>query len=99
MKKNLENISLVLRGELPKLRSAYNVKSLEIFGSFVRNEQNSESDLDILVTYTKSPDLLEFIELENYLSDLLGIKIDLVMRSALKPNIGRQILSEAKSIL
>ena len=99
MKKNLENISLILSKELSKLRSEFNVESLEIFGSYVRNEQNSKSDLDLLVTYTKSPDLLEFIELENYLSDLFGVKVDLVMRSALKPNIGKQILTEAKPVL
>ena len=99
MKKNLENISLILSKELSKLRSEFNVESLEIFGSYVRNEQNSKSDLDLLVTYTKSPDLLEFMELENYLSDLFGVKVDLVMRSALKPNIGKQILTEAKPVL
>ena len=99
MRKNLENISVILREELPKLKSAFNIATLEIFGSYVRNEQNSKSDLDILVTYTKAPDLLEFIELENYLCDLFKLKVDLVMRSALKPNIGKRILSEAKQVL
>jgi predicted nucleotidyltransferase len=99
MKKNLENISLVLRKELPKLKSEFKVATLEIFGSYVRNEQSAKSDLDILVTYTKAPDLLQFIELENYLSDLFELKVDLVMRSALKPNIGKRIISEARSVL
>ena len=93
MKNNLENIRSILHRELPKLKSEFNVATLEIFGSYVRDEHNPESDLDILVTYTKAPDLLEFIELENYLSDLFELKVDLVMRSALKPNIGKQILS------
>jgi predicted nucleotidyltransferase len=99
MKENLENISLVLRKELPKLKSEFKVATLEIFGSYVRNEQSAKSDLDILVTYTKAPDLLQFIELENYLSDLFELKVDLVMRSALKPNIGKRIISEARSVL
>ena len=96
---NFKNIISILRKGLPTLKSDFNVESLEVFGSYVRNEQKPKSDLDILVTYKKSPDLLEFIELENYLSDLFGVKVDLVMRSALKPNIGKRILSEAKSVL
>ncbi len=99
MKKDLKNISSVLRKELPKLKSEFKVSTLEIFGSYVRNEQNSKSDLDILVTYSKAPDLLQFIELENYLSDLFELKVDLVMRSALKPNIGKRIIAEARSVL
>ncbi|MCG8345331.1 MAG: nucleotidyltransferase family protein [Chlorobiales bacterium] len=99
MKKDYENIRLALRKELPKLNAEFNVSTLEVFGSYVRNEQNSNSDLDVLVTFSKVPDLLQFIELENYLSDLLELKVDLVMRSALKPNIGKRIISEAKPVL
>lgn len=99
MKKDLKNISAVLRRELPLLKSEFEVSNLEIFGSFVRNEQRPDSDLDILVTFTKAPNLFQFIELENYLSDLFQLKVDLVMRSALKPNIGKRILSEARPIL
>jgi len=54
--------------------------------------------LDILVSFSKTPGLFEFIRLENYLNDLLGIKVDLVMRTALKPNIGKQIISEARPV-
>lgn len=69
--------------------------SLEVFGSFVRNEQNPASDLDLLVTFGKTPGLLEFVSLENHLSDLLGVRVDLVMKKALKPRIGANILREA----
>ena len=65
-----------------------------IFGSHVRQEQHSDSDLDVLVTFSETPSLLKFIALENYLSDLLGVKVDLVMQDALKPNIGPHILRE-----
>lgn len=73
----------------------YQVKSLGIFGSFVRQEQRADSDLDLLVTFVEPPSLLRFIELENYLSDQLGIQVDLVMQDALKPALGSQILQEA----
>ena len=99
MKKDIKNITVILRKELPKLKAEFNVSTLEVFGSYVRNEQKADSDLDILVTFSKVPDLLEFIELENYLSDLLGLKVDLVMRSALKPYIGKRIIAEAKPVL
>ncbi|OPX31212.1 DNA polymerase III subunit beta [candidate division KSB1 bacterium 4484_188] len=99
MEKNIENIASILKKELTSLRMRYNVATLEVFGSFVRNEQTPKSDLDILVTFTKSPSLFKFIELEDYLSTLLGVKVDLVMKNSLKPHIGKKIISEAKSIL
>ena len=43
---------------------------------------------------TEPPSLLKFIALENYLTDLLGVKVDLVMQDALKPHIGQHILRE-----
>jgi predicted nucleotidyltransferase len=48
-----------------------------------------------LVTFKEDPSLLTYIAIENYLSDLLGIKVDLVMKDSLKPKIGQQILREA----
>ncbi len=95
MKPELKNITSTLRKELPKLRLRYDVDTLEIFGSFVRNEQTAKSDLDILVTFSRAPSLFKIIELEDYLSGMLGVKVDLVMKSALKPHIGQRILSEA----
>lgn len=70
------------------------METLGVFGSYVRREQNPESDIDILVTFKKTPGLLKFIELENHLSDLLGVKVDLVMKNVLKPAIGKHILNE-----
>jgi len=99
MKNELKNITFKLKKELPKLKSQYNVTILEVFGSFVRNEQNANSDLDILISFSKAPSLFKFIELENYLSELLDVKVDLVMKSSLKPNIGQRILAEAQSII
>ncbi|HSS52239.1 MAG TPA: nucleotidyltransferase family protein [Thermoanaerobaculia bacterium] len=86
---------LTLRQLLPELAKDYHVDTLEVFGSYVRDEQSPKSDLDVLVTFSKTPGLLEFIALENHLSDLLGVKVDLVMKTALKPHIGQRILSEA----
>lgn len=95
MNEKLSKFKKILRSEMPKLESEYDVETLELFGSYVKNSQKTGSDLDILVTFKITPGLFKYIQLENYLSDILGVKVDLVMRSALKPNIGKIILSEA----
>jgi predicted nucleotidyltransferase len=93
-----EKIQEKIRSLLPKLSDQYHVESLALFGSYVRREQKAGSDLDILVTFRRTPCLIEFVKLENYLSDVLGVKVDLVMKDVLKPRIGRHILDEAVPI-
>ena len=78
----------------PELKSGFQVKEIGIFGSYIRNEQNKNSDLDILVEFEEEPGLFKFIELENYLKTILKVKVDLVMKNALKPQIGRHVLNE-----
>lgn len=94
----LNQLKEKLHQQLPTLAERYHVQSLGIFGSYVRQEQRPDSDLDVLVTFSELPSLLKFIELENYLTDSLGIKVDLVMRDTLKPRIGKRILSEVVAI-
>ena len=96
--RSLEKLLVKLRGMLPTLRAQYRVHTLEVFGSFVRGEERADSDLDLLVTFDEVPTLFRFVALENYLSDSLDIKVDLVMKDSLKPNIGKYILEEAQSI-
>ena len=84
-----------LRQEMNRLREVYSVTSLEIFGSFVRGEASADSDLDILVEFDTTPTLFSFVRLENELSQVLGVKVDLVMKDSLKPALGAHILAEA----
>ncbi len=84
-----------LQQMLPMLRHEYGVASLSLFGSYARGEEQMNSDLDLLVTFYEVPGLLQFVALEDKLSDALGIKVDLVMRDVLKPAIGEVILREA----
>ena len=91
----LSQIRDALQRQLPELREKYGVVSLSLFGSFVRSEQHAESDLDILVSFREAPSLFRLVELENLLSDELGVKVDLVMKDSLKPRIGERILQEA----
>ena len=90
----ISEIKEKISNELEYLRKKYKVEEIGIFGSHVRGDVNTDSDLDILVTVDLSIDLLTFIDLEQYLSEKLGIKVDLVMKDALKPHIGKQILKE-----
>lgn len=76
------------------LQEVYKIKALGLFGSYSRQEQTEHSDLDILVEFSEVPSLLKFINLENYLTDNLGIKVDLVHKSGLKPRLGQRILEE-----
>ncbi|WP_440948013.1 nucleotidyltransferase family protein [Methanosarcina sp. T3] len=88
----------ILRQHLPELSKEYNISYLGIFGSYVRGEQKEDSDLDVLVEFSKTPDLFEFIGLKQDLSDMLGVKVDLVMKNALKPRIGEIILEEVVQV-
>jgi predicted nucleotidyltransferase len=90
----ISEIKAKIKNELEYLREEYKVKEIGIFGSYVRGDVEKDSDLDILVTVDLSIDLLAFIELEQYLSEKLDVKVDLVMKDALKPYIGKQILKE-----
>jgi len=94
----IDTIKTKLAAYKPILAEQYGVKEIGIFGSYVRGEQLPKSDVDILVDFTRSLSLLEFIHLENELSDLLGVKVDLVMKTALKPRIGKHILEEVVSV-
>ncbi len=98
MKKDLNEILVNLRKLLPYINQKYSVNSLEVFGSYVRDQQNSKSDLDLLVLFAKAPSLLKFLELKNYLSDQLQINVDLVMKDTLKPGISKNILNESITI-
>jgi hypothetical protein len=95
MKTDLNTITAILRKNLEKYKQDYNVLNLELFGSFVRNQQNKNSDLDILVSFSEPPSIFKFIELEEKISTTLKLKVDLVMKSSLKHNIGQRILEEA----
>ena len=96
--KDVAYLSKIIRRHLPKLTQKYNISYLGIFGSYIRGEQKEDSDLDILVEFSKEPDLLEFIGLKQELSETLGVEVDLVMKSALKPRIGKRILEEVVQV-
>jgi len=92
--KDLEEIKKILKEHKEVLRQEYRVDTIAIFGSFVRKEQSSKSDVDILVEFARPVGFVAFMRLENYLGELIGRKVDLVTKKALKPNIGKSVLRE-----
>jgi predicted nucleotidyltransferase len=94
--KKIEDVKAKLEMLKPVLKERYQVETVGFFGSYARGEQKKKSDIDILVDISQpnAIDLFDFIELEEFLSKKLGIKVDLVTKSALKPMIKEQILKE-----
>ncbi len=94
----LEEIKRRINGQKSFLEEKFKVKSISVFGSYLREEQNEESDIDILVEFYEPIDLFKFVELEYFLSDILRKKVDLVMKDTLKPRIKDRILEEAVAV-
>ena len=93
--KNLKTIKEILKKNKKLLEWKYRVRIIGIFGSYSRGLSRKKSDIDILVGFSEPPDFFEFLKLEGFLEKLLGIKVDLVTRDALKPLIKQEILKEA----
>jgi uncharacterized protein len=72
------------------------VETISFFGSYTRGEQTKKSDIDILVTFSKDAQIrfFKFLELEEFLTQKLGVKVDLVTKNALKPFIKDRVLRE-----
>ena len=93
-----QEIIKIIRNKKPEMESRYGVQRLGLFGSYVRGRQKKKSDIDILVTFSRDIDLFEFLDLRKYLESQLQAKVDLVMETALKPAIGKRILSEVEYV-
>ena len=94
MKTKVE-ILKVMKQELPHLKEKFKVKDIGLFGSYAREEQSQTRDIDVLVDFEVPVGFFKFIELEDYLSNKLGVKVDLVTPDALKPLIKTHIMQEA----
>jgi len=92
----LSEIRNLLQALKPNLADQYGVTVVGVFGSYVRGEQGPDSDIDILVELERPPriSLIGLVELEHYLSDVLGAKVDVAVKKNLRKRIGRRILRE-----
>jgi len=88
----------IIKNSKPEMQALYGVNRVGLFGSYVREQQRKKSDIDILVSFSRDIDLFDFLDLREYLENRLHQKVDLVMESALKPAIGKRILSEVEYV-
>jgi uncharacterized protein len=95
--KTLLEIKGQLEALMPLLRERFSVKTIELFGSYVRGEQTEKSDIDVLVTFIEpnDVDLFKFIEMRLLLQDKLDIEVDLIEKDTVKPRIKQRIYEEA----
>ena len=91
--KSLEEIKNIINQHTKELEEKFKVKSIAIFGSYVRGEQTPKSDIDILVEF-KEPVGFLFIHLADFLEEILSVKVDLITPDAIKPNRGKYIMEE-----
>ena len=98
--RDLNTIRSILSEKKQYLQEKYGIEEIGIFGSYIRGQNNPGSDLDILIELERPPkiSLIGVIELEFYLSELLGIKVDLVIKRNLRKRIGKRILQEVKYV-
>jgi uncharacterized protein len=91
---SLEDVKRQLRALKPTLKKRFKVETIDIFGSYAR-EQTEKSDIDILVTYSEGADLLLVAGLRQYLRRKLRIKVNVISKKYLNPIIKDQVLDEA----
>ena len=96
--KDIDTLKAILERHKEELKERYHVKELGIFGSYVRGEAGEGSDIDILVEFDLVPGLLKFIELEEHLSELLGVKVDLVRKKSVRGELKDSIFKEVVMI-
>ena len=92
---NRDEILETLRTHRDELRKRFGVKSLAIFGSVARDEAGPDSDVDILVEFEGRATFDRYMGLKFFLEDLLGRRVDLVTRKALKPRLRPYVEQEA----
>jgi uncharacterized protein len=94
--KSVEEVKMILKDHKAEVMQKYRVREIGIFGSFVRGEQKRQSDVDILVEFhpRNIPGLLKLIEMEIYLEKLLRKKVDVVIKSGIRPELKKGILKE-----
>ena len=92
--KTLKEIEKILKENKAILAERFKVKEIGIFGSYVRGEQKEKSDVDILVSFYEPISLLKLVSLENFLSALTGVKVDIVPKEDIRPELKERILGE-----
>ncbi|HNR44267.1 MAG: nucleotidyltransferase family protein [Methanofastidiosum sp.] len=92
--KNVEDIEKIIEREKEELLRGYKIKNIGIFGSYAKNSAKEKSDIDLIVEFEEPVSLLGVIKAENYLTELLGIRVDLVPKEDIRKELKETILKE-----
>jgi uncharacterized protein len=95
---NTDDLLTKLRDLKPQLTASYKAKEIGLFGSFVRGEQDIDSDIDVLVELEEGADLFDLMGLALYLEERLQRKVDVVSKRALRPELRGAILREVVAV-
>jgi len=96
---NIVEIRKMLERNNTYIKETFHVREIGIFGSFIKGKQKAKSDIDILVAFEKGhKDFFNYMRLKYCMEELLGRKVDLVIKEALKPRIRQRILNEVEYV-
>jgi hypothetical protein len=98
MKRTLEDVKAIISEHRDELRRVHRIKAISVFGSYVRGEQKRGSDLDLLAEFQGSISLIDLIGAEQYLSKILKVKVDLIPKEDVRPELKAGILKEAVTV-
>lgn len=93
--KTLEEVKEIIQHHKQELKEKFKVVEIGIFGSYVRGEQRKRSDIDILVEFEEPVSLLKLVSLENFLKEIIGVKLEVIPKKDLRPELRERILQEA----
>ena len=94
----LHDILNILKSQMPALAETHHVKSLGIFGPHAKGKARPRSRLQLLVEFDEAPSMFGFLRLREELAKTLGVKVDLVLKSTLRPEIGKRVMKELVNV-
>ena len=94
MRLTREKILNTLKRLKEDLNTNFRVKTIGLFGSYVKNEQKNTSDIDLLVEFEEDADLFHLVGLSRYLEEVFKSKVDVISKPAIKEELKQRILEE-----
>ena len=82
----------------PGIRSKFKVRRIGLFGSYARQEQRPDSDIDLLVDFSEDADLFDLVELKFFLEDLLSHRVDIVPERALRDELRQSVHADVSYV-
>lgn len=93
--KKLSTIKKIISDHKPLLHDRYKINKIGVFGSYARGDTHGGSDVDVLVEFLEPISLIQLVSLENYLTRIVGVKVDVVPKEDIRKELKDTILKEA----